>query len=71
MGSVGLDYLAAVAAFPKPDDKLRTERLEVREAEGGERERRGLCSLHFSLLFNLPSLCLLFRPRAAATAPTP
>jgi hypothetical protein len=29
MGSVGLDYLAAVAAFPKPDDKLRTERLEV------------------------------------------
>ena len=31
MGSVGLDYLAAVAAFPKPDDKLRTERLEVRK----------------------------------------
>jgi len=70
MGSVGLDYLAAVAAFPKPDDKLRTERLEVREAEE-ERERRGSCSLHFSFLFNLPLLCLLFRPRAAATAPTP
>lgn len=30
MGSCGLDYLAQVAAFPQPDDKLRTERLEVR-----------------------------------------
>ena len=29
MGSCGLDYLAQVAAFPQPDDKLRTERLEV------------------------------------------
>lgn len=29
MGSVGLDMLAAVATFPTPDDKLRTERFEV------------------------------------------
>jgi sugar/nucleoside kinase (ribokinase family) len=29
MGSCGLDYLAQVAAFPRPDDKLRTENLEV------------------------------------------
>ena len=29
LGSCGLDYLAQVAAFPQPDDKLRTERLEV------------------------------------------
>ena len=29
LGSVGLDYLAQVAAFPKPDEKLRTKQLEV------------------------------------------
>lgn len=29
MGSAGVDYLAQVAAFPQPDEKLRTERLEV------------------------------------------
>ena len=29
MGSAGVDYLAQVAAYPKPDEKLRTERLEV------------------------------------------
>ena len=29
LGSVGLDYLAQVAAFPKPDEKLRTEKMEV------------------------------------------
>lgn len=29
MGSAGVDYLAQVAAFPRPDDKLRTEQLEV------------------------------------------
>eukprot|EP00887_Chlorella_sp_A99_P006384 scaffold3.g6384.t1 len=29
MGGVGVDYLAAVASFPRPDDKLRTEALEV------------------------------------------
>ena len=29
MGSCGLDYLAAVVAFPKPDEKLRTTALEV------------------------------------------
>ena len=29
LGSCGLDYLAAVAAFPKPDEKLRTIALEV------------------------------------------
>ena len=29
VGSCGLDYLAQVAAWPKPDDKLRTESLEV------------------------------------------
>eukprot|EP00195_Chlamydomonas_chlamydogama_P003024 CAMPEP_0202923018 /NCGR_PEP_ID=MMETSP1392-20130828/78228_1 /ASSEMBLY_ACC=CAM_ASM_000868 /TAXON_ID=225041 /ORGANISM="Chlamydomonas chlamydogama, Strain SAG 11-48b" /LENGTH=451 /DNA_ID=CAMNT_0049616679 /DNA_START=76 /DNA_END=1431 /DNA_ORIENTATION=- len=32
MGSCGVDYLASVAAYPKPDDKLRTETLE---AQGG------------------------------------
>ncbi|KAF5842011.1 Ribokinase-like protein [Dunaliella salina] len=29
MGGCNLDYLASVAEFPKPDDKLRTEKLEV------------------------------------------
>lgn len=29
LGSVGLDYLAQVAKFPKPDEKLRTEKMEV------------------------------------------
>lgn len=29
MGSAGVDYLAQVANFPMPDEKLRTERLEV------------------------------------------
>ena len=29
MGSAGLDYLAQVAAFPEPDQKLRTENLQV------------------------------------------
>jgi len=29
MGGVGVDYLASVAAYPKADDKLRTEVLEV------------------------------------------
>ena len=31
LGSAGLDYLAQVAAFPKPDEKLRTEQMEVRQ----------------------------------------
>ncbi|KAA6416772.1 MAG: carbohydrate kinase [Trebouxia sp. A1-2] len=30
LGSVGLDYLAQVAAFPKPDEKLRTKQMETR-----------------------------------------
>ena len=30
LGSCGLDYLALVASFPKPDDKLRTEKMEVK-----------------------------------------
>lgn len=29
MGSAGVDYLAQVAAYPHPDEKLRTETLEV------------------------------------------
>lgn len=29
VGSCGIDYLAAVAAFPQPDEKLRTQQLEV------------------------------------------
>lgn len=29
VGSCGIDYLAAVAAFPRPDEKLRTQQLEV------------------------------------------
>ncbi|GFR48228.1 hypothetical protein Agub_g10089, partial [Astrephomene gubernaculifera] len=29
MGSCGIDYLASVAAYPKPDEKLRTETLET------------------------------------------
>ncbi|GBF88472.1 hypothetical protein Rsub_01185 [Raphidocelis subcapitata] len=28
-GSCGVDYLASVAAYPKPDEKLRTDTLEV------------------------------------------
>lgn len=30
-GSCGVDYLASVAAYPKPDEKLRTDTLEVRQ----------------------------------------
>lgn len=41
MGGVGVDYLAAVAAFPQPDDKLRTEALEVQaRREGGSNGAR-------------------------------
>ena len=29
MGSVGMDFLASVASFPKPDDKMRTEELQM------------------------------------------
>lgn len=29
MGSSGVDYLAQVASYPRPDEKLRTEKLEV------------------------------------------
>jgi hypothetical protein len=29
MGSCGVDYLASVAEYPRPDEKLRTEQLEV------------------------------------------
>ena len=29
LGSVGLDYLAQVVEFPKPDEKIRTSRMEV------------------------------------------
>jgi len=41
MGSCGVDYLASIAAFPKPDEKLRTDALEVshESATGG----RGVC----------------------------
>ena len=64
MGSVGLDYLAAVAAFPKPDDKLRTERLEVRmEKERGrerERERDGAWLSSLSIHFSLSTFLSLF-----------
>jgi hypothetical protein len=28
-GSSGVDYLASVAAFPQPDQKLRTDTLQV------------------------------------------
>lgn len=33
LGSIGLDYLAQVAAFPKPDEKLRTSKMEVGEPD--------------------------------------
>lgn len=29
MGSCGVDYLASVAAYPQPDQKLRSDALEV------------------------------------------
>lgn len=29
MGSCGVDYLATVAKYPRPDEKLRSETLEV------------------------------------------
>jgi hypothetical protein len=32
-GSCGVDYLASVAAFPHPDQKLRTDALEVSTVE--------------------------------------
>ncbi len=32
VGSAGVDYLASVAAYPRPDEKLRTETLEVGRA---------------------------------------
>lgn len=31
VGSCGVDYLASVASYPRPDEKLRTEQLEVRK----------------------------------------
>ena len=33
LGSVGLDYLAQVMTFPKPDEKLRTKQMEVRHSK--------------------------------------
>jgi hypothetical protein len=30
-GSAGIDYIASVTAFPKPDEKIRTEKLEVNQ----------------------------------------
>eukprot|EP00951_Prasinocladus_malaysianus_P014904 scaffold113645_cov45-Prasinocladus_malaysianus.AAC.2 len=27
-GGIGIDYLASVASYPKPDDKLRTQALQ-------------------------------------------
>ena len=33
LGSVGLDYLAQVVTFPKPDEKLRTKQMEVRHSK--------------------------------------
>ncbi len=35
MGSCGVDYLASVSAFPKPDEKVRSEKLEVRCTHNG------------------------------------
>jgi hypothetical protein len=29
LGSLGLDYLATVSHFPEPDEKTRTEELQV------------------------------------------
>lgn len=29
MGSVGMDFLASVSSFPRPDDKMRTENLDM------------------------------------------
>lgn len=29
LGSLGLDYLAAVSHFPDPDEKMRTEELQA------------------------------------------
>ena len=34
-GGVGIDYLASVAAYPKPDEKLRTQALQVRDLPRG------------------------------------
>jgi hypothetical protein len=34
LGSLGLDYLATVSHFPEPDEKMRTEELQVRGSNG-------------------------------------
>ena len=34
-GSCGVDYLASIASYPKPDQKLRTDALEVNRGNFG------------------------------------
>ncbi len=33
LGSLGMDYLAAVDHFPQPDEKMRTEAFEASAAD--------------------------------------
>ena len=50
MGSCGMDYLAQVAAWPKPDQKLRTECLEASFTTGiAGRRAELLCTRSSSL----------------------
>lgn len=46
MGGVGVDYLAAVASFPRPDDKLRTEALEVQVSSHTDRSGSARSLIH-------------------------
>lgn len=43
-GSCGVDYLASIAAFPKPDQKLRTDALEVCRPEQVAQQLASSCS---------------------------
>lgn len=44
-GGVGIDYLASVAQFPKPDEKLRTQALQVAHAYWKLRRLERCCRL--------------------------
>lgn len=58
MGSMGLDFLAAVSSYPKPDDKIRTTSLKVRELPPGLGLTR-LCYYEALLLIQLLVIGLL------------
>lgn len=46
LGGCGLDYVAHISAFPEPDAKLRTEKLEVSDG----RCKPPVCALHTAIM---------------------